>query len=246
MVRGSLDHGQLSDAWNGRTWRELPVPAGSIQSYLNAVACPALDQCIAVGTAGPPPEPEVGQAVLAQRWNGTSWRELAPVTPAGSVTAVFNAISCTGPASCTAVGSYTTGSSSVLVAHALAETWNGSSWTVLPAQPSNLTGLNAVSCPRAAECVVVGQASRKLPLGSAVWNGGTWISLTTQSSVFKPRSRSLTSVSCASPEYCIADHRDLADPYRPEPDSGRELEWRDHATGLKPRPVRRLVRCLVR
>jgi hypothetical protein len=203
-VGGTIAQGQASGAWNGSAWRELRAPAGSSQSYLKAVACPAVDRCIAVGTAGPVPEPEAGQAARAQFWNGTSWSKLTPVTPAGSVTAVFNAISCPGPTECTVVGNYTTGSPFAPVAHALAETWNGSTWTVLPAPPSNLTDLSGVSCPKAAECVVVGKASGKLPLGSAVWSGSTWTSLTTQSPVFKPRSRSLTSVSCASSDNCIA------------------------------------------
>lgn len=41
--------GQLSDMWNGRTWRKLPVLAGSGPSQLNGVACTAAFRCVAVG-----------------------------------------------------------------------------------------------------------------------------------------------------------------------------------------------------
>jgi hypothetical protein len=93
-VGGTIAQGQVSDAWNGSAWRELRAPAGSSQSYLKAVACPAVDRCIAVGTAGPVPEPEAGLAAWAQFWNGASWSKLTPVTPAGSVTAVFSSSFC--------------------------------------------------------------------------------------------------------------------------------------------------------
>ncbi len=196
-VGGSLGRPQLSDAWNGRTWRELPVPAGSGDSELAGVACPSAQRCVAVGDAA--------GGAWAQLWNGASWSKLTPVAPAGSATSAFTAISCPGPADCTAVGDYATGPRSQRVDHALAESWNGSSWSVLPAPPSELTGLTAISCPTSAECVVAGiRTDRQVPTGSAVWNGSTWTSLTTQSPAKKPLGQILTSISCVSATDCIA------------------------------------------
>jgi hypothetical protein len=201
LAVGGSSKGQLSENWNGRTWRALPAPPGSGQSDLDAVACPAAGQCIAVG-ASPLAEPGATQA-WAQQWNGTSWTKLAPVVPAGATSSVLNAISCPGSSDCVATGMSSTDNGDVR--QALAESWNGSSWTVLPTPP-RLTELNAVSCPTAAECVVVGQAIGKQPVGSAVWNGSTWTSLTTPSPspALKPSGRSLTGVSCVSARSCIA------------------------------------------
>ncbi|HET9893486.1 MAG TPA: hypothetical protein VFQ44_00880 [Streptosporangiaceae bacterium] len=189
---------QLSDAWNGHTWRELPAPAGSAPSQLTGVACPAASECIAVGDSGPR-----GQAaVWAQSWDGASWSELTPVDPAGAASSEFSGISCTGAAHCVAVGEYTTGSN---IEHALAESWNGTSWTMLPAPPRGLKGLNAIACPAAALCVVVGDAAiRKLAVGSAEWNGSTWTSLTTPNPITVFDNQTLTGVSCASATSCIA------------------------------------------
>ncbi len=196
-VGGSLGRPQLTDEWNGRAWRELPVPAGSGKSDPSGVSCPSATQCVAVGTA-------VGEA-WAQLWNGTSWTTLAPAVPAGSAASSFSAISCPGPGNCTAVGDFITGPREQQVHHALAESWNGSSWSILPAPPSELTGLTAVSCPTAARCVVAGsQSDRQVPTGSAVWNGSTWVSLTTQSPARKPLGQILTSISCVSASDCIA------------------------------------------
>ena len=192
---------QLSDAWNGRSWRELPALAGSGPSQLTGVACPAVSDCVAVGTGG-----SGGQdAVWAQRWNGASWSQLTPVTPAGSASSGFSGISCAGSAHCLAVGDYTTSTGTPGFVHALAESWNGTSWTMLPAPPGGLTGLNAVSCPTAAVCVAVGDVSnRTLAVGSAVWNGSAWTALTTPNPITVFDNQTLTGISCASARNCVA------------------------------------------
>ncbi len=181
-VGSAFERPQVSDAWNGRTWRELPALTGA---QLLAVACPAAGECIAVGDGA--------TGVWAQLWNGTNWSQQAPVVPAGSAVSVLNAISCPGPDNCTAVGEYDVRSGQMVTQHALAESWNGTAWTMLPAPPSELAPeLTAVSCPTATECVVAGEAD------SSVWNGSTWTTLTIQG---RP---TLTGVSCASATDCIA------------------------------------------
>ena len=179
-VGSAFERPQVSDAWNGRTWRELPV----LTAALLAVACPAAGECMAVGDGV--------TGVWAQLWNGTSWSQQALVVPAGSAGGVLNAISCPGPDNCTAVGEYDVRSGQMVTQHALAESWNGTAWTML-APPSDLAPeLTAVSCPTATECVVAGEA------GSAVWNGSTWTTLTIQDP------QTLTGISCASTTDCIA------------------------------------------
>ena len=197
-------YGQLSDAWNGRTWRELPVVPGAGPSQLTGVACPTASLCVAVGQGGPPGN-TAGSAVWAQLWNGASWSQLAPADPAGSIASAFSGISCAGPANCVAVGEYATGSADSEVEHPLAESWNGVAWTMLPSPPPDLNGLTAVSCPTTAVCVVVdGATNRHRPIGSAVWNGSTWTTLTTPNPVSAFRGQILTGISCVSAANCIA------------------------------------------
>ncbi|HET9118726.1 MAG TPA: hypothetical protein VFN75_11735, partial [Pseudonocardiaceae bacterium] len=89
---------------------------------------------------------------------------------------------------------------------ALAEVWNGSSWSVMDAaSPTTNTELNAISCPSASFCVAVGQyvtsdGSAEQSL-SEVWNGSTWAAITAPS----PSAASeLLGVSCTSQSFCAA------------------------------------------
>jgi hypothetical protein len=195
-VGGSLANGPLSDAWNGRTWRKLPVLDRPQAAILSGVDCPAANRCMAVGAAV--------SGAWAQLWNGKSWTNLKPLIPAGAINSQLTGVSCSGPANCVAVGQYAKKSGSSGVSLGLAESWNGSSWTLLPAPPSNLIGLGAVSCPTKSQCVVLGIAPSQSPPGSAVWNGSTWTSVPTPSASPKKTNQSLTSISCVSASDCFA------------------------------------------
>ena len=196
-VGGSLGGGSQSDAWNGKTWRQLPVLDRSQGAVLYGVDCPAANRCLAVGGAA--------SGFWAQLWNGTSWIKLTPAVPAGATLEIsLNAVSCTGAAHCVVVGAYDTGKGEARISHALAESWNGSSWTLLPAPPAGLTGLQAVSCPTATQCVVLGTPVSQAAPGSAVLNGSTWTSLTTPSASPTPTNQFLSGISCASVSNCMA------------------------------------------
>ncbi len=185
----------LSDAWNGKTWRLLPVLAGQTSSELNGVACPAAGKCIAVGGSGE----LFAFSALAQLWNGKSWSSQAPVQPAGSVNGVFNGISCGGPDNCVAVGQYTLLQGDTEVNLPLAELWNGTAWTLLSG-PAGMNDLSAVSCPTASVCVAVGSGPAQAT-GSAVWNGTSWTTLTVPGPALDAV---LQSVSCTSATNCMA------------------------------------------
>ncbi|HEX9624839.1 MAG TPA: hypothetical protein VF979_10720 [Streptosporangiaceae bacterium] len=199
---------QLNEAWNGRTWRMLPGGDLSGISILAGVACPAVNSCIAVGTELTP-----GPSALAQAWNGKSWSDIEPARPTDAKGFTFSAISCARPAShakppghasCMAVGQWFDFQD--LSEHPLAESWNGTSWTLLPDAP-DLTGFNAVSCPTSTTCVAVGSGPTPVTtMASAVWNGSTWSTPIVQNpgsgspmSAF-PR---LTGVSCTSATNCV-------------------------------------------
>ena len=94
----------------GTSWA-LQQDAAPAHTTLYGVACPSAQSCTAVGgdvLTWPPPSPG---AAAAERWNGTSWARQATPGPARAYGADMYAVSCLGPAYCTAVGSYvTTGS----------------------------------------------------------------------------------------------------------------------------------------
>ncbi len=68
-------------------------------------------------------------------------------------------VACTSSSACTAVG-YSIGSASPFARMTLAETWNGTSWSIQPTPNPAATGnmLNGVSCVTAGPCVAVGSA----------------------------------------------------------------------------------------
>ena len=106
---------------------------------------------------------------------------VAGVTPASasSVEVNVNAVSCSAPSACTAVGNYenSAGSFAPLVMR-----WNGSAWVrqSAPAGGTIDTFLFGVSCPSAAYCLAVGQTEtpgnpfpNPTPFAER-WNGTRW------------------------------------------------------------------------
>ena len=90
---------------------------------------------------------------------------------------------------------------------ALAEDWNGSSWSIqtLPGLPSHAGAemLEGVSCPAAQGCVAVGStdSAEAVALG---WNGRAWTTQLALGSRVRGRGYLLHTVSCSSPDACIA------------------------------------------
>ena len=168
IATGTGSHGVgFTDAWNGRSWRLLPSAGRPPVGDASALSCVTTSYCLAVGGGGP-------ARPIAEFWNGTSWTRLHPVIPTGTTSITLDSVSCASITDCMATGTVTAGSA----ATALAETWNGSSWTVTP--PSGLAEFVGVSCPSSSECLAVGSISALQP-ASALWNGSTWATLSTPS-----------------------------------------------------------------
>jgi hypothetical protein len=118
-------------------------------------------------------------------------------------------VSCTAPGNCTAVGTYLndTGTGTV----ALAEHWDGSTWTIQNARNklgSSRDELEAVSCPSAASCVATGTYYNSTGTVRKTlaehWNGSTWAIQTTPNPTGTTEAE-LTGVSCpASATTCMA------------------------------------------
>jgi hypothetical protein len=202
----------LAEHWNGKTWavQATPDPSGTLETYLNGVACPSASSCIAVGQ-------EVNAASItvpvAEHWNGTSWAALTVSDPSSGSDpgASLDGISCSSVTSCTAVGSNTVGNGTH---ESLAEHWNGKTWTVqtTPPAPSGAISpqLATVSCPSASSCTAVGQFTGPGYLVALAdhWNGKTWAVQNVPSpNGANPNKESLSelgSVSCSSAASCTA------------------------------------------
>jgi hypothetical protein len=187
----------------GSTWSLVSSKnATSRQGSLSAVACAASDDCTAVGshTNG------AGDVVtLAERWNGASWAIQPTANPPGALASTLQGVSCPSASLCIAVGTSYDGTRWMN----LAESWDGTSWTIQPtAQPDGSTtnGLIAVSCAATTVCMAVGQATSG---GTTVtnttlvesWNGTSWSIQPTPDS---GTDASLDGVSCTAPNACTA------------------------------------------
>jgi len=169
------------------------IQATSSPSQLNeliAVSCSSASACTAVGND----ENSSGSSALAERWNGSSWALQSAVNPPGDASVLLDGVSCPSATYCVAVGSNGGGSTGT----AVAESWNGSTWTAMsPVSPAGAT-LSAVSCTSASNCWAVGWAT-----GISMaehWNGTVWTAQTLSTT----RGSLLRTVSCVSASYCMA------------------------------------------
>jgi hypothetical protein len=178
-----------------------PNPTGSTGSHLNGVACVTATNCTAVGYSATASTP--GRA-LVERWNGTNWSIVPSPVPAGSTGSYLNGVACVSATSCTAVGYYTTASST---GRTLVERWNGTKWSIAPSP--NASGslgsyLNGVSCTKASNCAAVGYSydSNATHTLAERWNGTKWSVVATPNP--KGDEADLLSVSCTSATNCLA------------------------------------------
>jgi hypothetical protein len=141
--------------WNGTSWAlQTPTePGGASQSTLLDVSCtPSPNLCTAVGGWKNGSQ----QLTLAYRFNGTSWTLQSTLNPSESIASVFQDVSCATATSCTAVGSWVSGSGGSN--QTLAESWGGSSWSIqsTPNPPGmTFSAFFGASC-RGIRCVAVG------------------------------------------------------------------------------------------
>jgi hypothetical protein len=141
-------------------------------------------------------------------------------TAAASTPSVISAslsdVSCTSTSSCMAVGTFlgriqgTKGFQNFT----LAETWNGTAWTVVPSPspklPAGGAELNSVSCTSSTSCMAVGETLVSHEPGgflvphplTEAWNGTTWRVVPTPT--LTHTGASLNGVSCTSPSNCMA------------------------------------------
>jgi hypothetical protein len=152
---GTVILGMFAEIWNGKSWKLTsapPNPKNAAPGQLSSVSCPGPGTCFAVGVAN-----RGGTIVtLAEHWNGKKWSSQPTPVPNGALSSVLQAVSCTSPTACNAVGTeFVSGSS-----NAIAESWTGKRWVLHSvAAPINSTasGLARVSCNSAVTCMAVGE-----------------------------------------------------------------------------------------
>ena len=193
----------LAESWNGSTWSILsvPTPARATYSALSGVACESSSACIAVGNYG---TKSTTEGALTEAWNGTAWSVQTTPTPSGASVSSFSGISCASTTSCMAVGSYFNSSTQFT----LAETWNGSAWSITPTvnpTGSGFPNLAGVSCTSSTACTAVGSyfnPGTQVSLAER-WNGTSWSVQTTPNPSGATVS-GLSTVSCSTATTCTA------------------------------------------
>jgi hypothetical protein len=196
-----------ASASTGWAVQHVPKPTSTTKgTELPSVSCVSATTCTAVGyaTINTAPHQFVGALYAVGKVNGGSWTVQTVPDPAGYANGGFTGVSCTSASSCIAVGQYGTTANG---GAALAERWNGTSWTVLsvpdPATSIN-TQLNAVSCSAADTCMAVGAWTTGGDNGytlAELWNGTNWTIVPTAD---KAPIAILSGVSCPSASFCAA------------------------------------------
>jgi len=194
----------LAEVWNGTSWSLLAAPNRHAPngSAFTGVDCVAANSCEVVGTFG---YGEGNQTVFAYGLNGQTWTFQKQINR-GFGDFVFNSessVSCSSATACTSAGFW-----QPAMTLAVAERWDGTSWTRqknLPKAPAD--SLIGVSCTAAAACTAVGERSKSTSgtptlTMARTWNGTSWQRAATPSPA--GRSSQLSAVSCTSPTTCVA------------------------------------------
>jgi hypothetical protein len=202
---GSIDEAsELAERWNGKTWsgEVMPVPTKDAGYFAmaNGISCVSSTSCTSVGMASP----SFGTKFhpVADKWNGTSWTAQELPYTKSEAYYYLNGVSCAISTACVATGYTVEGESSSFAA--VAEQWNGTSWTVQeppPLKGSVGSSLDGVSCTSATSCDATG-GSGGMPMREH-WNGTAW----TAEALPRPKGSTLTlisDISCVSSTACIA------------------------------------------
>jgi hypothetical protein len=191
------------ETWNGKAFTAgvLHAPPHSFQTVaVSGVSCTSPRSCVAVGdyTYGVEamPSGSARDKVLAEQWNGRTWRLLPAVNV--SNWDQLTAVSCVSAADCTAVG--TTENQ-----FPFAERWNGETWKVESVPTVSAIGylsLSSVSCPAPGFCAAVGNYQGE-PVAET-WNGSKWHVGLLPLPSDDNHSAELNGVSCVSKQACVA------------------------------------------
>jgi hypothetical protein len=201
------------------TWSVVHSPnRGASGNSFDGMSCASKSACTAVGSY----LDGIGaQRTLAESWDGTRWSVLHSANRGrtGNGNALFG-VSCALPRACMAVGAsgLATGGASGLSGgsasglsidslQTLAESWDGTRWSVLPSPNRGTTGDNfdSVSCVSADVCTAVGAFGNSSDVTRTLvesWDGAHWSVVPNPNPV--AAGDGFRGVSCASTDACMA------------------------------------------
>ena len=203
-IAGSVNFAKtLVESWNGNTWSVIPSPnrydEPYANDYLSGISCVTATRCFAVGFYDVGLGASTSSGTLVESWNGSAWSIVSAIPDQGDTARILNAVSCSSTTSCTAVG-YSLNTSTDTDQRTIVESWNGSTWSVVPSPSKAVSGvLNGVFCVSPTRCTVVGGNSA----GTLVetWNGIEGSIVPTPEKGFRPL---LSAVSCPQTSHCVA------------------------------------------
>jgi len=182
------------------TIRPQGEPTRTGHSWLNDVACPTREACVAVGHYYNSGGKALSYVGASQAWQ---WKAL-PAPEKGSLTDL-EGVSCSSASACTAVGRGEVSGKVV----PMAARWNGTEWSLqsVPVPAETTYGiLYDVSCLSSTECMAVGTYKNSEGVFidySARWSGGAWSTLTTPTPKESTQSL-LKGVACPGTNLCVA------------------------------------------
>jgi subtilisin family serine protease len=195
----------LGELWNEGSWKvqSTPIPSGATSSELVAVGCSSTATCGAVGSA------VIGgvKTAIAEKWNSPTWSLESIPIPEGATSSQLDGVDCIWSNFCLAVGRYTAGGSTKV----LAMFWNGTSWSLQtltdPAGAAQSTLLD-VSCTKSPSvCTAVGgwknSGGEQFTLAYRFTGGSTWTLQNTPNPSGATESL-FQDVSCATETSCTA------------------------------------------
>ncbi len=196
-----------------RAWRiePSPVPAKAFASQLDAVSCSGPGSCVAVGSGSYPSGHQLAhQLALIEVLSGGTWTIASNPAVRGATASPLAGVSCPAAGFCVAVG-YARYAHPQAAFDALAETWNGTSWSrdVLPVPAgASEPSLAAVSCQAAGVCVAVGnyidsKTDQYRPLAERL-DGHTWSVVPAPDPRGASGNSEFTGIDCAALASCEA------------------------------------------
>jgi hypothetical protein len=184
----------LAETFGGTSWTLRHPLRSQARAQFDGVSCVSATDCTAVGEVFASDESD--SQLLAEQWNGRTWR--VETTPTFSGGSTFTTVSCPSTSTCFASGSRSGGKGFI-------ERWQsgGKGWSATLISPSLWAGISGISCVSSTDCVAVGSGSLTRdgsPQGLVeTWNGSTWTD-----ALSLPAADALFGVSCTSATSCVA------------------------------------------
>ncbi|HEV8065384.1 MAG TPA: hypothetical protein VGP46_11155, partial [Acidimicrobiales bacterium] len=195
--------------WTGKNWHVSGMPSPPSvagEAVLPGLACPTTHFCAAIGYYASADSSQI--LSFSETWDGRRWT-IHDAASEGTVATELDAVHCTSPRYCVAVGGFYRRLGGGVLPEAVSEVWNGRAWTVVDvpnAAGANVSYLFAVKCPAPTSCESVGEHDGS---GGSVfvtaaydWQGTSWRvqpSPAPEESVFSQ----VLSVSCIGSGRCV-------------------------------------------